>query len=85
MPSTFEENLEKSGFQEAWQYAIETARRKAREVAERLKVDYTHKCFNMLVSSLIPRPISSFPVLHAEKNNNKTLAFQHLKKKLCMQ
>ena len=38
VPSTFEENLEKSNFQEAWQYAIETARRKAIEVAERLKV-----------------------------------------------
>ena len=38
MPSTFEENLEKSSFQEAWQYAVETARRKAGEVADRLKV-----------------------------------------------
>ena len=38
MPSTFEENLEKSSFQEAWQYAIKTARRKASEVADRLKV-----------------------------------------------
>ena len=38
MPSKFEENLEKSSFQEAWQYAVETARRKASEVAERLKV-----------------------------------------------
>ena len=45
VPSTFEENLEKSSFQEAWQYAVETARRKASEVADRLKVlthTYTH-------------------------------------------
>ena len=38
MPSKFEENLEKSAFQEAWQYAVETALRKASEVAKRLKV-----------------------------------------------
>ena len=51
MPSTFEENLEKSRFQEAWQYAIETARRKASEVAERLKV-HTH----YIDASLISKP-----------------------------
>lgn len=38
MPSKFEENLEKTSFQEPWQYAVETARMKAVEVAERLKV-----------------------------------------------
>lgn len=38
VPSKFEENLDKGRFQEAWQYAVETARRKAAEVAERMKV-----------------------------------------------
>ena len=48
VPSTFEENLDKSSFQEAWQYAVETARRKAREVAERLKVFILLESFSML-------------------------------------
>ena len=41
VPSKFEENLDKGRFQEAWQYAVETARRKAAEVAERMKVHCT--------------------------------------------
>ena len=38
VPSTFEENLSKSAFSEPWQYAVETSRGKALEVAERLQV-----------------------------------------------
>ena len=38
VPSTFEENLDKSSYSAPWQYAVETARGKANEVAERLKV-----------------------------------------------
>ena len=38
LPSTFEENLDKSSFSEPWEYAVETSRRKAREVADRVKV-----------------------------------------------
>lgn len=37
VPSTFEENLSKSAFSEPWQYAVETSRGKALEVAERLQ------------------------------------------------
>ena len=38
LPSTFEENLEKTQFSEPWQYVVETSRGKASEVAQRIKV-----------------------------------------------
>ena len=59
--------MEKSGFQEAWQYAIETARRKVSEVAERLKV-HVLLCF-------VPRPIPIFLMLYAEKLMHATLKY----------
>lgn len=42
LPSTFEENLDKSSFSVPWEYAVETSRGKAREVANRLKVGGEH-------------------------------------------
>ena len=40
VPSRFEENLDKTQYKEAWQYAESTAAGKAEEVAKRLKVRY---------------------------------------------
>ena len=39
VPSTFEENLDKSKFKHPYEYVLETAKGKALEVAERLKND----------------------------------------------
>lgn len=38
VPSAFEENLDKAAFSQPWQYAVETSRRKALEVASHLRV-----------------------------------------------
>ena len=38
IPSTFEENLDKTAFSHPWQYAVENAKLKAKEVACRIKV-----------------------------------------------
>ena len=57
--SEFEENLDKSQFEKAWQYAESNAAGKAKEVAERLKVGkvwsslmLTGLCTIMVISAL---------------------------------